>query len=910
MSNTVSMNSVRKIEKRTYTPVVAPITDQNKGDALGLARLIGTLEIQPGELKQLESAVRSKTGKDAVSAIQTIQGAVSGPQVLNAVSQLAAMNPVAIQEVGQALRALRTNTLAELNTQVETIHKQYAYASEHSSQSTAPRTTAMQPTLPPVPARAVPPPPLPPPAVQSSYVVEAKAELAVHGATAAPLPPNIASPPVASDGGASVAVVSPPVVRTAAPMIAAPLLARTLEGTIAASLPNSLAWAETNHPAAFHAFTTSVSAHAPGPVSSPSGVVTALSEMNRSVLLTELFLDGLTRRPLQPVGLLHLERLEMSPQSVERGELLYSLPLAPHEKVTLAHQEWTTSEQEFTDFTEDSLENFSQKGVTESTDMAASTGTQTQHTNALSMSQSPTATNAVTITPPVSTTTAGSTVDDTTSKEESRSDSRQATSLASARTIKDHKVSFTVTTVSGVSDFTARVLENKSHDHSMRVDYFRRIRKWHNELYRYGVRMTYDVVLPDPGAKLRARVAELQAIDTTLSRSFTFDLPASNIQVWNWESLADKYGAVLPAPPDQNRTVQVEFTVNYDKPQPDPVTHITKWIHEDPITVAIPDGYVATAIHGEVNANTWDPANAWLNVFAGGQRTSSSSAGLAWLNDTFDFALSGLPTSGSIIFLCVSQNLQSGRFIITANFSPTDAIMQGWRQRCWSILHDAAYTDFIQQRTQLRDRRAALQQQVGGDDALTLRRHEREEIMRLVLSWLFPGFDDANSVLNNLPNPGNLDFTSWQQVMEYGEYIKFVQTAIDWDNVMVFLYPYFWDTYPDQAVKLFLGHPDSLHREFLRAGAARVVLAIQPGFEEQVVSLLDEGNLGSLSDGNRFQSVVGDVQAANAAYALTTRNNPDGDDPAIPGVQIGSWTEYTPSSALDIDVVMQAVTTV
>jgi hypothetical protein len=902
MSNIISTNSVRKIEKRTYTPVVAPITDRNNGDALGLARLIGTLEIQPGELMQLQNSALGKAGKDAVSAIQTMLGAVSGPQALNAVSQLAAMNPAAMQEVGQALGALRTNTLATLNTQVEAMHTQYVYASAEASQSVAPLTTAVQPTL--------PPPPLPHPPVRPSYVQEAKAEVVVHGATE-PFPPNIAIAPVASNGGTSKAVATPPVIRTTAPMIAAPLLARTLGGTVAASLSHSLAWAETNHPAAFHAFTTSVSAHATGPVSSPSGVMTALSEMNRSVLLTELFLDGLTRRPLQPVGLLHLERLEMSPQDVERGELLYSLPLAPNEKVTLAHQEWTTSEQEFTDFTEDSLENFSQKGVTESTDMAASTGTQTQHTNALSMSQSPTATNAVTITPPASTTSAGSTVDDTTSKEESRSDSRQATSLASARTIKDHKVSFTVTTVSGVSDFTARVLENKSQDHSMRVDYFRRMRKWHNGLYRYGVRMTYDVVLPDPGAKLRARVAELQAIDTTLSTSFTFDLPASSIQVWNWESLADQYGAVLPAPPDQNRTVQVEFTVNYDKPQADPVTHITRWIHEDPITVAIPDGYVATSIHGEVNVNTWDPPNSWVDIYAGGQRTATNgSATSVWLNDTFDFGLSGLPTSGSIIFLCVSQNLQAGRFIITANFAPTDALMQGWRQRCWAILHDAAYTDFIQQRTQLRDRRAALQQQVGGDDALTLRRHEREEIMRLVLSWLFPGFDDANSVLNNLPNPGNLDFTSWQQVMEYGEYIKFVQTAIDWDNVMVFLYPYFWDTYPDQAVKLFLDHPDSLHREFLRAGAARVVLAIQPGFEEQVVSLLDEGNLGSLSDGNRFQSVVSDVQAANAAYALSTQNNPDGDDPAIPGVLIGSWTEYTPSSALDIDVVMRAVTTV
>ena len=102
--------------------------------------------------------------------------------------------------------------------------------------------------------------------------------------------------------------------------------------------------------------------------------------------------------------------------------------------------------------------------------------------------------------------------------------------------------------------------------------------------------------------------------------------------------------------------------------------------------------------------------------------------------------------------------------------------------------------------------------------------------MRSILQWLFPGFKDASSILSNLPSPdealeypasaGSLEAGKWQQIMEYGEYIKFVQSAIDWDNVMVFLYPYFWDTIWEQDDRLFLNHPDLIHREFLRAGAA------------------------------------------------------------------------------------------
>jgi hypothetical protein len=606
--------------------------------------------------------------------------------------------------------------------------------------------------------------------------------------------------------------------------------------------------------------------------------------------------------------LLHLERLEMAPIDVERGELVYSLPLAPAEKVTLAHKEWSVTQKEYTDFIEDSLENFSETGVSQAIDLAQSSSVQTQHTNTLSMSESPTATSGVGVTPPVNSQQAGSTVQDQTSIDSSKETSRQTISLASARTIQDHKISFTVTTVSGVQDFTARVLENKSPDHTMLVDYFRRMRKWQNTLFRYGVRMTYDVVLPDPGARVRGLVQELQDLDANLATAFDFPFVASDITVWDWESLADAYGAALPAPPIQSQVIQVDQSINYTKPQPDPVTHITNWITKDVLSLTIPDGFQPSAISAEVAVNCWDASMGWVTTFGGGKWQSINSDPSGNIEGPVNFDLSQMPSSGSMDFVFIGQDLHTGRYLVSSSIVPTEAAMATWRQRCWAILHDTSYTAFMQNRSQMQNRRATLAQRIAADDPLTLRRREREEIMRLVLSWLFPGFDDAGSVLTNLPDPSQLDFASWQQVIEYGEYIKFIQTALDWDNVLVFLYPYFWDTSSNQQEKLFLTHPDPLHRDFLRAGAARVVLAILPGFEEQVLTLLDAGQIGKLPGGSRFLKVVQYVVAASAAYQATEKGNPDGDDPGIPGIKIGSWTEYAPTGALDIDVTMQPVT--
>jgi hypothetical protein len=83
------------------------------------------------------------------------------------------------------------------------------------------------------------------------------------------------------------------------------------------------------------------------------------------------------------------------------------------------------------------------------------------------------------------------------------------------------------------------------------------------------------------------------------------------------------------------------------------------------------------------------------------------------------------------------------------------------------------------------------------------------------------------------------------------------------------------------------------------------IIAIQPGYEKDVVSLLDQGQLGKLAPQSRFTSVIDDVVAANAAFISAA----DGADPAnLGGTLIGTWTDYTPTSGIDMDVTLSAVT--
>jgi hypothetical protein len=920
-------NSRRRFEKATYTPIktLGP-EDPNRGDALVRAALVRTLELMPEEL----TALRATVGDAAQAAIDTIRNAanaVTADSLLRSAAQLAQIPASVLASVAQALKEQRRGRVCIVLDGLRALDRGYVAA---TAAAVGPTPAAPVATTSAAPdgdnktkaSQAV---------VKTSRPSVDLGDVANLGATAIgalgadaaggmtttpsayvdawPLAATTAATGGNGSGSSTASSASPQLAALPAPGSLDPVTAAALGPALALRLPAVTAWAAANQPAALSQLQLQLASMVS--LASTRDLGRALAEAQRRGRLVDLFLDALTRRPLEPVGLLHLERLEMTPLDVQRGELSYSLPLAPREKVTLAHKVWATTEQQFSEYIEDFFENYSEKGVAQSEDISMATQTQSDQQNGVSVSQTSAAANAVTITPPADGTQPQSVVDDSTSKSQSKSQSRAVTEKASARATQDHKVSFTVTTVSGIQDFTARVIENPHDDQAMQVDYYKRMQRWHSVLLRYGVRLTYDVVLPDPGRILRGRVLQMKEIVDALSSSFEFSLAVSDIKPKTYQQYAAQYGVTLPTPPEPMQTLQKSIKLNYPPFTPIQIGNQTFQLNESIDQVPMPDipgGYYILAVQATIKAGTWDNVSPkWAEVFVGSQ-SSHVDAVNGRINAVLDFTLIDDRIIGPFSVNLMSRGIAAGSFDVTVSAVPSEATYDGWALRCWGLLHDAAFANWQAYRSQLRDRLSTLQRLVSAEDTVILRRREREQIMRLVLSWLFPGFDDANSVLEGLPNPGELDTGTWQKVMEYGEYIKFVHSAIDWDNVVVFLYPYFWDTFWHQADKLFLDHPDPIHREFLRAGAARVVLAVRPGFEAELVSLLDQGQLGTLANGGqRFQKVIGDVQRANAAYEQSTSTS--GEDPPLPGVAIGQWHDFTPLGALEIDVSLKKVAT-
>ena len=199
--------------------------------------------------------------------------------------------------------------------------------------------------------------------------------------------------------------------------------------------------------------------------------------------------------------------------------------------------------------------------MAQSTEVAKSTETQTRRQDATSVNLTSMSAQPLTVTSPVDA-GGGSIVEAETSAQESVLDIKTVTSKAASRTTRDHRISFTVNTVRGMEDWTSRLLRNPNTSKSMMIDYYRRMRQWRMELFRYGVRLTYDIVVPHPGRLVFESYRRLRDLDVQIATGFRSKRSPLSITELSRDALTRQYSLELPPAP-QVIVVGELRTINY-----------------------------------------------------------------------------------------------------------------------------------------------------------------------------------------------------------------------------------------------------------------------------------------------------------------------------------------------------------
>lgn len=630
----------------------------------------------------------------------------------------------------------------------------------------------------------------------------------------------------------------------------------------------------------------------------------AASQLLHAAALATRGLDVQTTA--SPLGMLNLERLEMAPAGIERGELIATIPLAPLEETAVTQKEWSVQTKEFTSIVTDSLENYSETGVTDNTELSQSTTSQTAHSNQFNI------TGTVHGGIPVISGSASSGFTGQSSGSQSATDSRKhastLTQKASSRSTQEHKVTISTTTATGSSETTTRTLKNPSDTNPIRIDYFSLMRKWRVRLYRYGLRMTYDIVVPEPAAAMRGAYRDLEALQKQLG---PFVFPISHGDITADVRLSDPAPPVTvpPTPRLPHFKVLADLYDAQVSEPPQPVIHQTYKIDDQ-----VPGdarGSATLTINGQAGYQIQSiTINGRMTSLAGddnfGQFTvegSNISFNEKWAFKEFSsFLLLNASGQGNFMggfnvpqqVLMTFDKVTTASLELTVTLVPSDLAVEQWKDDVWGALYNAAQTQYYSTQQDIATKIAALQDKLDNVDTLTLRREEGDEIMKSVLRFLL-GVDFAfmpQQVIDAFTAAGvdtkhgigfdgntlNFDASVWATVRQHEDVIRFVNDAIEWENVVSFLYSYFWDVPDSWPFIREIKHPDANRQAFLRAGSARVVLTVRKGWEEKWVQFVETGSI----DGTGNPADPAYLSIAREISAYDDRNYP-GIPPANPG---------------------------
>jgi hypothetical protein len=238
------------------------------------------------------------------------------------------------------------------------------------------------------------------------------------------------------------------------------------------------------------------------------------------------------------------------------------------------------------------------------------------------------------------------------------------------------------------------------------------------------------------------------------------------------------------------------------------------------MTIDVPDGYQIDSIYLYLVLSFAGPSNSRrFDVLGCSTKTWIVGADS---NKGFDLiGNNGLPflqgRKGTQTITTVSGGFRDGTYQFDVSLKRTDDYMKNWQSSIWNALYDAAQADYYANQAKMQTQLAALQEQITGVDTLTLRREENDEIMKCVLRWilgtnfefvpenvqkLYEG-DPANGIpplggdlqygvnfTGNSIDP-NKSALPWSVLYRYEAMVNFINQAIEWENVVFFLYSYF-----------------------------------------------------------------------------------------------------------------------
>ena len=169
--------------------------------------------------------------------------------------------------------------------------------------------------------------------------------------------------------------------------------------------------------------------------------------------------------------------------------------------------------------------------------------------------------------------------------------------------------------------------------------------------------------------------------------------------------------------------------------------------------------------------------------------------------------------------------------------SRTPSAFEAWQLHTYDILLQASRDRMAEYEAAMSALQTQLKLLTFGQTERRKRQLERGELQKATLSVLTNQQFDGLSAIEHSPQGYPQPFLP--NVAAVGRYVRFLQEAFEWDQMTYLFYPYFWGRKPYWIDRALLEDTDEQFADFLRAGSARVMVPVRPGFEGVVGTFME-----------------------------------------------------------------------
>lgn len=424
--------------------------------------------------------------------------------------------------------------------------------------------------------------------------------------------------------------------------------------------------------------------------------------------------------------------------------------------------------------------------------------------------------------------------------------------------------------------------------------------RWIDKHYRarlvnFGRRMMFEFIVPEP-AELYI-YAKTKALDSLASNPGVKRPPEptiggrtlrpSDLQQWNYEAFVATYmvAGVLPPP-----APSLTLSAHTGKVAEGTPTNNVPFLSQS-VLLTVPEGYAVSG-YETVFAGAHFGNKGWSQAFIAGAEYGKGD----WLSVTKEVTVT---IHGWCVSAFVSAKVLCRR---------TDAALAKWQVDTYKSIMDAYSAALLAYQQALAERQIQQGVPIRGQNPGINRKVIDAELKRGALRLLTNGyarigvgggwrvnerFDAAGHV-----GAGGMPAFDIAEASVEGKIIQFFEQAFEWGNATHAMYPYQWAREQTWESRLVMDDTDPDFNDFLRAGAARVVVPVRPGYEETILHYLatDEiwpGGEPPVIGDPLYVSIIADVRAAIAADP--DNELPSSDSGTYPCV-VDSWNVAVPTS--------------